>query len=81
MKFGAGVSGPSADQVRKSRSKKHRENGKYLFSAKRVQAILDAREGVMKVCLLLGISGAFDNLDCATPPISATDPGNAVIDC
>lgn len=79
-RWGKALAKPSAADVRRSRAKRERENGKKLFSAEQIRALLDAAKADVKAAILLGINGGFGNTDCALLPRAAVDLAHAVIE-
>jgi integrase len=80
MKYGKGLEKPSVRARRKVRRAAELANGKRLFSASQVRAMLDAANTSLRALVLLGINGGFGNADCARLPIGAVDFGRAVIE-
>jgi len=91
VRFGPGFKNPTRSELRISRAKRERERGLKMFEPEDLQRILGLCEAeerprlrylnypTMKACVLLGINGAFLNIDCAGLPKSLIDLGNAVI--
>ena len=79
-RWGKAFAKPSAADIRRSRAKRERENGKKLFSAEQIRALLDAAMPDVKAAILLGINGGFGNTDCSALPRAAVDLAQAVID-
>lgn len=79
-RYGQAFAKPSAADVRRSRAKRERENGKKLFTADQIRALLDAAPPHVKPAILLGINGGFGNTDCAALPVAAIDLDRALIE-
>jgi len=73
MKFGKGFANPTAVQKRKAKQRAETQNGKKLFTANELRAILNACDPALRASVLLGINGGFGNTDCATLPRSGVD--------
>ncbi len=70
--FGPGFARPKAKVLRAERHK----NGKKLFSAVEVKAMLAAASPCLKAMVLLAVNCGFGNADCGMVPIAAFDLGN-----
>lgn len=79
-RWGKAFAKPSAADVRRSRAKRERENGKKLLSAEQICALLDAAMPDVKAAILLGINGGLGNTDCSVLPRAAVDLAQAVIE-
>ena len=79
IKYGSSFEGPSASVRRKTRRAQELQNGKRLFQAAEIQAMLRAAEAPLRAMILLGINGGFGNTDCAWLPVEAVDLEGAVI--
>lgn len=79
-RYGQAFAKPSAADVRRSRAKRERENGKKLFTAEQIHALLKAAPVNVRAAILLGINGGFGNTDCSALPTSAIDLDRAIID-
>ena len=80
VKFGRAFDKPSAAVRRKSRQATEQVNGKKLFSASEIHAILDIADIPLEAMILLGINGGFGNTDCACLPISAVNLEQGMIE-
>jgi integrase len=69
IRFGPGFKGPSKKTLRKIRH----ANGRRMFEAKELRAMLEASEGQLQAMILLGINCGFGNQDCGSLPIAALD--------
>ncbi len=76
MRFGPGFKRPSAKTMRLHRA----AQGKKLFTADEIRAIINAADGRIKAMVLLGINAGFGNADCAKLPLSALDLENGWVD-
>ncbi|MFN0135696.1 MAG: tyrosine-type recombinase/integrase [Phycisphaerae bacterium] len=79
-RYGQAFAKPSAADVRRSRAKRERENGKKLFTADQILALLSSAAPTVKVAILLGINGGFGNTDCSALPRTAIDLDRGLID-
>lgn len=79
-RYGQAFAKPSAADVRRSRAKRERENGKKLFTADQIRALLSSAAPTVKVAILLGINGGFGNTDCSALPRTAIDLDRGLID-
>lgn len=79
-RYGQAFAKPSAADVRRSRAKRERENGKKLFTPEQIHSLLGAASTDLKAAMLLGINGGFGNTDCAALPLAAVDLEHGVID-
>lgn len=79
-RYGQAFAKPSAADVRRSRAKRERENGKKLFTADQIRALLGSATLTVKVAILLGINGGFGNTDCSALPRTAIDLDRGLID-
>ena len=73
VKFGPKFKAPSKTDRRKAKAKVKRQNGKRMFTAADILALVDAAGPQLKAMILLGINGGLGNTDCATLPMSALD--------
>jgi len=80
IRYGRAFDRPSSTLKRKSRRAAELANGKRLFQADEIQALLKAAQGPLRALILLGINGGFGNTDCAALPISAVDWTRGVIE-
>ena len=80
IKYGKGLERPSAALKRKSRKASEQVNGKRLFEADQIRAMLKAAGISLRAMVLLGINGGFGNTDCARLPITAVDWERALIE-
>jgi len=80
FKFGKAFERPSAKLRRKSRNFADLANGKRLFDASAIRAMLKAADVPLRAMILLGINGGFGNADCAKLPIKTIDFERAVIE-
>jgi integrase len=80
FKFGKAFERPSAKLRRRSRNSADLENGKRLFDASAIRAMLKAADVPLRAMILLGINGGFGNADCAKLPIKTIDFERAVIE-
>jgi integrase len=64
---------PGKKRMRAHRQKSKLENGKRMFAAKDLLAILAKADPQLKAMVLLGINCGFGNNDCGTLPQSAID--------
>ena len=80
FKFGRAFERPSVKLRRKSRSSWEQTNGKRLFEASAIRAMLKAADFPLRAMILLGINGGFGNADCARLPIKAIHFDGAVIE-
>ncbi len=69
MRFGLEFTKPSKSVLRKHRA----SNGKRLFEAVEIRALLDLASPQLTAMILLGINCGFGNSDVATLPMSAVD--------
>jgi integrase len=69
VRFGPGFVKPSKHVLRKHRAK----NGKRMFEATEIRALVDAASPEMRAMILLGINAGFGNHDCGTLPLSPLD--------
>ena len=80
IKFGRAFDKPSAAVRRKSRQAAEQANGKKLFGASEIHAMLNTASIPLQAMVLLGINGGFGNTDCACLPISAVNLEQGVIE-
>jgi integrase len=80
FKFGKAFERPSAKLRRKSRNTAEMANGKRLYDAGAIRAMLKASDVPLRAMILLGINGGFGNADCAMLPIKAIDFDRAIIE-
>ena len=80
VRYGPGFARLPASSRRKSRRATEMANGKRLFTAAEVTAMLETAASQLRAMVLLGINGGFGNTDCARLPRSAVDPERAVIE-
>jgi integrase len=64
---------PGKKRMRAHRQKSKLENGKRMFFASDLRAIIDKADAQLKAMILLGINCGFGNHDCGTLPVSAID--------
>ncbi|MCI0741052.1 MAG: site-specific integrase [Gemmataceae bacterium] len=69
VRFGPGFKRPTKKTIRLAKAKQ----GKKLFSAQEVRALIDKANPSMKAMILLGINAGFGNSDCGTLPLAALD--------
>ncbi len=69
IRYGQSFKRPARKVLRKNRH----ANGKRMFEASEIRALIDAAGPQLKAMILLGINCAFGNSDCATLPKSALD--------
>lgn len=79
-RYGQAFAKPPAADVRRRRAKRERENGKKLFAADQICALLGSAAPTVKVAILLGINGGFGNTDCSALPRTAIDLDRGSID-
>jgi len=79
-RWGTGFVKPSAADIRRSKAKQDRENGKRFFTAEQLRELIAGAQGDLKAAVLLGINGGFGNTDCAALPIATVDLTNGLID-
>jgi integrase len=65
---------------RKARYHAEQANGKRLFEASDIRAMIKAADNPLRAMILLGINGGFGNADCGKLPIKAVDINRAVIE-
>ena len=80
VRYGKAFDRPSATLKRKSRRSAELANGKRLFEAREIEALLKGAQGSLRALILLGINGGFGNTDCASLPISAIQWDQAVVE-
>lgn len=80
VKYGQAFERPSAALKRKSRHASELANGKRLFTAPEIQALLRVAETPVRAMILLGINGGFGNTDCAHLPLIAIDFEDSVVE-
>ncbi len=73
VKFGSTFKVPSKDEKRKERARRKQSNGKRMFEAAEVRAMLDGATPALKAMILLGANGGLGNTDCASLPLTAVD--------
>lgn len=73
IRFGKSFKQPSKKSMRLDRQSKQIRNGKRLFAAKEIRAILASASVNLKAMTLLAINCGFGQSDCATLPVSAID--------
>ena len=78
MKFGKGLTKPSAAEKRKATQGAELANGNNLLTRQEILCIIKARSAEMLGAVMLGINGGFGNTDCAGLPLSAVDLDAAV---
>jgi len=71
IKYGKGLERTSAALKRKSRKASEQVNGKRLFEADKIRAMLKAAGISLRAMVLLGFNGGFGNTDCARLPIAS----------
>jgi len=76
VRYGSVFKKPSARELRKHRA----ANGKRMFDAAEVRAMLDAASAPLKAMILLGVNCGFGNADCGSLPFAALDLDNGWID-
>jgi len=69
VRFGPGFKKPNRKTIRQARQK----NGKRMFEAEDIRAMLDVASQPMKAMILLGVNCAFGQTDIARLPIDALD--------
>ena len=63
--FGPDFKKPGKSEMRRGRAQKAAEHGSLDFSAEELRTLIQAANGWVKACMLLGINCGFGNLDCA----------------
>lgn len=76
VRYGSAFKRPSKKVLRKERNK----NGKRMFEAAEVRAMIDAAGKRLQAMILLAINCGFGNADCGTLPLNAVDLGRGWID-
>jgi integrase len=76
MRFGPTFKRPSKRKLRAHRQK----NGKRMFEAAELRAIIDKADQPLKAMILLGTNCGFGNQDCGTLPQSALDLDKGWVD-
>jgi integrase len=91
-RYGPVFRNPTKQQVRKARARQDRERGLKMFTPEELKRIIELCDvtpspelcylnyPTMKACILLGINGAFLNIDCAELPTALVDLEKGVID-
>ena len=80
MKYGRALDRPSAALKRKIRKATEAANGKPVFQASEVRALVRAAAVPMKTMILLGINVGFGNTDCARLPLRSVDFDGSLIE-
>ena len=80
VKYGRSLDRPAAAVVRRNRQAAEQENGKRLFEAEQILAMLRSAPLALRAMILLGINGGYGNKDCASLPITAVDFEQKLID-
>ncbi|HUT01440.1 MAG TPA: tyrosine-type recombinase/integrase [Thermoguttaceae bacterium] len=80
MKFGRAFDKPSASVKRKARRDAVLRNGKRLFSAAEVRAMIEKAGIPLKAMIFLGINGGFGNTDCARLSRRGVDLENQLVE-
>jgi integrase len=80
VKYGSHFDKPSVKEMRKHRGRSERSNGKRLFTAEQLRALLGVDDRQLKAMILLGINGGFGNTDCAELPLNSVDWEAGVIE-
>jgi len=80
VKYGSGFGKPSASLKRKTRQAAEIENGKRLFGADEILAMLEQADAALRTMILLGINGGMGNTDCGRLPRAAVDLEKGVIE-
>ncbi len=62
--FGPDFKKPQKSEMRRGKAQKAAEHGSLDFSAEELRTLIEAAEGWLKACVLLGINCGFGNLDC-----------------
>lgn len=73
VRYGPLFTRPDKKVIRSQKQKNEQANGKRLFSAPEVRAMLDAASVQMRAMIMLGINGGFGNGDCSTLPLPVLD--------
>ena len=71
---------PGAALKRKNRRANELRNGKRLFEADEIRAMLHMADTPLRAMILLGINGGLGNTDCARLPIAAVSLDKAVLE-
>ena len=80
VKFGKAFERPPVRLRRKARYHAEQANGKRLFEASDIRAMIEAADNPLRAMILLGINGGFGNADCGKLPIKAVDTNRAAIE-
>lgn len=62
--FGPDFKKPQKSVVRRAKADRESKHGKLMFSREELRTILDASDGWLKACILLGVNAGFGAADC-----------------
>jgi integrase len=80
IRYGQSFKKPSKATVRKHRNSKRAKNGKRMFEARELCAILKAAKQPLRAMILLGINCGFGQSDLASLPLSALNLDEGWVD-